>query len=45
MAMTRECFLFIFYLVQHVAPLQWSLTQLIPAAWAGGTGQCSAYLS
>jgi hypothetical protein len=25
--------------------LQWPLTQLLPAAWAGSTGQFSVYLS
>jgi len=40
-------FVLIFDLVQHVAPffLQRPLTQLLPAAWAGGTVQCSVYLS
>ncbi len=33
--------------VYDVAPLclQWPMTQLFPAAWAGSTGHCSAYLS
>jgi hypothetical protein len=40
-------FLLIFVSVDNVAPLclQWTLAQLFFAAWPGGTGQCSIYLS
>jgi hypothetical protein len=33
--------------VQHVVPLwlKWIQVQLFPESWAGGTGQCSVYLS
>jgi hypothetical protein len=47
MAMPLECFCVAFALVQHVVPLclGWPLAQLFPAAWAGGAGQSSVYLS
>jgi hypothetical protein len=45
--MTMECFCFVHALVQHAMLLcmQWPLTQLSPASWAGGAGNYSAYLS
>jgi hypothetical protein len=42
-----ECYCFVFASVWQVVALflQWTLAQLFPAAWAGNTGLCSAYLS
>jgi hypothetical protein len=47
MAMPSECFCFdfLFGTACGAIILQWPLTQLLPAAWAGSTGQCSVYLS
>jgi hypothetical protein len=39
------CFDFCFGTAFGAIILQWPLTQLLPAAWAGSTGQCSVYLS
>jgi hypothetical protein len=46
MAVHWECFCFVFALVEQVVTLclLWALAQLFPAAWAGNTGLCSAYL-
>jgi hypothetical protein len=40
-------FVLLFALTQHMAPLwlEWPLSQLLPVAWAGSTGQCSVHLS
>ncbi len=45
--MPRECFYldFCFGTACGAVRLQWPLAQLFPAAWVGGMGQCSIYLS
>jgi hypothetical protein len=47
MAMPMDCFDFdfLFGTACGAIILQWPPTQLLPAAWAGSTGQCSVYLS
>jgi hypothetical protein len=47
MALPWECFCFDFYIGMacDAIILQLPLAQLFPAAWAGGTGQWSVYLS